>query len=246
MSIIFYDIPTKDRTPISPNAWKTRFTLNYKDCPYKTEWIEFPHIESRCKELGISATSTSPDGAPFYTLPAIHDPNTGAYISDSLSIAEYLEKTYPEHPLFPHNTIGIQSAFGPAFMKNVAPLWQFIAPAMLSKVSPLSEEYVFRTKSVDFGMPLDQLLPKGEKAVEEWKKFEAGLGVVDSWYAKTGSVFLMGNEPCWADFVVGSFVVEFPRTVFGEHSQQWKDIMSWHGGRWATLCQNLKKYEKIA
>ena len=35
---------------------------------------------------------------PPYTLPAIEDPNTGAFIIDSLAIATYLDDTYPNTP----------------------------------------------------------------------------------------------------------------------------------------------------
>lgn len=36
---------------------------------------------------------------PPHTLPAIEDPNTGAFIMDSIAIATYLDKTYPDTPI---------------------------------------------------------------------------------------------------------------------------------------------------
>jgi glutathione S-transferase len=41
----------------------------------------------------------------------IKDLNTGKVISDSNRIATYLDETYPEHPLVPLGTSGLQFAF---------------------------------------------------------------------------------------------------------------------------------------
>jgi len=68
---------------------------------------------------------------------SIHDPSTGAYISDSILIAEYLEKTYPDtSKVFPHNTLASQDAFLVAFGGNLSALWNFVIPAICSKLSP--------------------------------------------------------------------------------------------------------------
>ena len=48
---VLFDIPGKDGLAWSPNVWKVRAVLNYKKLPYKTEWIEFPDIEPKLKEL---------------------------------------------------------------------------------------------------------------------------------------------------------------------------------------------------
>src|SRR6266446_9283461 len=74
--------------------------------------LEFPDIESLFKKMGIPPTSKEEDGSDRYTVPAIHDPSTGASIADSVLIAEYLEKTYPDTPkVFPNNTPALQVAF---------------------------------------------------------------------------------------------------------------------------------------
>jgi len=92
------------------------YTLNLKGIPYKTEWVEYPDIEPICKKLGIAPTYKNADGSDRYTIPAIHDPSTGVYISDSVLIAEYLDKTYPYTPqVFPHHTHALHAAFTAAF-----------------------------------------------------------------------------------------------------------------------------------
>ncbi|KAF8960754.1 hypothetical protein BDZ97DRAFT_1281072 [Flammula alnicola] len=245
MTIIFYDIPsTLPGRGWSPNTWKTRYCLNFKGIPYKTEWIEFPDIEAHCKKFGILPTSQNPDGSPYFTLPAIHDPSTGVYIADSFLIAEYLEKTYPTPSLFPYNTLGLQTPFEDTYLGYLDALWSFILPVVCVNLNPPSEEYFRRTREQEFGMKLEDLVPKGEKADAEWEKYKDGLGTVDVWYAKSGGPFLMDDTVSWADFVIAGYVI-WLRIVWGEDSQQWKDITSWHDGRWQNLIDNLKKYETI-
>ena len=49
--LTLYDIPSKGQKCWSPNVWKTRLVLHYKQIPYKTEWIEYPEIEPKLKGL---------------------------------------------------------------------------------------------------------------------------------------------------------------------------------------------------
>jgi glutathione S-transferase len=67
-----------------------RYCLRYKRIPFTTAWVELPDIAGLLQSKGITH--------PPYTLPAIEDPNTGAFIMDSLAIATYLDETYPETP----------------------------------------------------------------------------------------------------------------------------------------------------
>jgi glutathione S-transferase len=91
--------------------------LNYKRIPYKTVWVEYPYIKPLYLELKQEPTTIA-NGKPEYTLPAIHDPNTGTFVSDSFRIAQYLDKTYPDRPLIPEGTAGLQSAFD-AYMWSI-------------------------------------------------------------------------------------------------------------------------------
>lgn len=187
------------------------------------------------------------DGSPKYTLPAIHDPSTGVYLADSFAIAEYLEKTYPDTPrLFPGNSAGLQATIDGAFMSTaLGAAWRFILPATCATLHPRSAAFFRRAREIDFGMPLDDVLPTGDEAATEWTKFQDDLGKVDAWYAKSGGPFLMGSAASWADFAVAGSLV-WMRTVWGEESTEWEDVASWHGGRWKTLFENLKQYETVA
>jgi len=207
--------------------------------------VEFPDIEPLCKKLGIAPTSKKGDGSDRYTLPAIHDPSTGAYISDSILIAEYLEKTYPDTPkVFPNNTLPLQATFMAAVQGNISAMVKFIVPAIYFTLNPRSEEFYRRTREKAFGKTIEDIAPKGEAASAEWAKFKDGLAVIDTWYAKNGGAgpFLLGETASWGDIVVTSYFVAM-RTVWGKDSQQWKDVSSWNNGRWAGITEALSKFE---
>ncbi|KAK7450584.1 hypothetical protein VKT23_012893 [Stygiomarasmius scandens] len=241
-TIIFYDIPSKIGA-WSPNTWKTRYSLNFKGIPYKTVWIEYPDIEKTLKELGIAASATKADGkTPHYTLPAIYDPSTKTGLTESLAIAEYLDKKYPDKPLLiPRGTTALHKAWITSLVPVLGTLRQFTLPRTAEILNPSSEEYFRRTRREMLQMSLEEFLPKGEKKIEEWSKVEAGLGRLDAWYKKEDTL-VMGDEACFADFALGGFLV-WVRIIFGKDSQEWKDLSSWQDGRWGRMIQALEKYE---
>lgn len=213
--------------------------MNYKAIPYRTEWIEYPDIEPLSKGLGIKPTGKKPDGSPFYTLPAIHDPSTGTYLAESFVIAEYLEETYPTPSIFPHGTKSLQHAFQLSFGEKLG----FIRPFLLSSVLPKlgtqrSEEYFRRTKELSLGRPL--VVPVGAERAETWAKFREGMSKVDECLAKTDTKgpFVMGDTISYADLFISAFLMWF-KNVWGEDSEEWKDVASWNEGRWKNLLHAL-------
>ncbi|KAF8994800.1 hypothetical protein BDQ17DRAFT_1251334, partial [Cyathus striatus] len=77
------------------------------------------------------------------------------------------------------------------------------------------------------------------------EKVKEALGGVDGWFnsASLEGSFVMGEKPMFVDFAVASMFV-FIRTVTGE-SEVWKDIVSWQGGRWEKLLDDLKEWEVV-
>ncbi|KAH0826275.1 hypothetical protein J3R83DRAFT_5747 [Lanmaoa asiatica] len=53
---------------------RVRYCLGYKQLSFTTVWVEFPDIAGLLQSKGVTH--------PPYTLPAIEDPNTGAFIMD--------------------------------------------------------------------------------------------------------------------------------------------------------------------
>ncbi|KAK7058530.1 hypothetical protein VNI00_002166 [Paramarasmius palmivorus] len=244
-TIDFYDFPCKyEGVAWNVITWRTRFTLNYKGLPYRTIWVEYPDVEATCKKLGVAPTSIKPDGSPFYTLPMIHDPNTGSTIAESFSIAEYLDKTYPDTPrVIPQGTRALQLAFVAALWSKVGQFHQFCTPKATWSLNERSEGYFRRTREEMCGLTMEDLYPKGDKAEEGWKKAEVDLAAVDRWL-KEGGEFVMGDEPCFADFALGGVLVGC-KALFGEDSKEWKQITEWHNGRWGRYSKSLEKYEKV-
>ncbi|KAJ3867130.1 hypothetical protein EV359DRAFT_35127 [Lentinula novae-zelandiae] len=246
MTITLYDFPAKrdEHTAWNPNVWKTRYSLVYKNLPYRTVLVEFPDLEHIMQLLGAAPTETKPDGSPKYTLPVIHDSATNAVVSDSFIIAQYLEETYPSPPLFPNGTHAFHASFNDLFPARIEPMLQFLIPSIACVLNPRSEVYFRRTRKEMFGMELTELYPaKGsEKRDQEWRRFEEGLGMLDRTMRKSDILIMGGNLPCFADFTVAGWLCSF-RTVFGADSEEWRGLMQWHDGRWYRFMKALEKYE---
>ncbi|KAJ7695989.1 hypothetical protein B0H17DRAFT_1131170 [Mycena rosella] len=241
--IIFYDIPsTAAGCAWSPNTWRIRYALNFKDLAYKTTWVEYPDIESVCKEIGAEPSMIRKNGSPYYSLPVIHDPNTGAVVSDSARIADYLDATYPDTPvLTPAGTHTLQKAFQAAFDSATNPVIPYIMPAVARILRPRSEEYFVRTREASFKQKLTEMEPTGEAHETAWKELQAGYGKISGWM-KEGDSFVMGNTISFADLLIAG-ELQWCMKGFGAESEKWKDMLTWHGGRWAKLIDDLKKYE---
>ncbi|KAK0501805.1 hypothetical protein EDD18DRAFT_1347874 [Armillaria luteobubalina] len=250
-SLTLYDIPsTLPSKAWSPNIYKVRYVLNYKGLAHHTEWVEFPDIEALYKRLGAQASETKADGVtPHYTCPLLHDHSTGALVSDSAAIARYLDKTYPETPtVIPAGTDAFHYAFNEALLTHlrITALWRFTLAKINSMLNPVSEEFYRRTREAGMrseGKRLEDTVPKGEERESEWAKLVEAFGKIDKWYGK-GDRYVMGDVVSYADFTVSAWAMWF-RTLFGEDSEEWKDVAKWHGGRWGRLVKDLEKYETV-
>ncbi|KAK7043041.1 hypothetical protein VNI00_008779 [Paramarasmius palmivorus] len=236
--IEFYDIPGKDGVIWSPNTWKIRYALAYKGLKFHTIWIEFPDIESTCKKLGVPPTATRRDGSPWYTLPAIYDPSTGVALSESVRIAEYLDKQYPDTPkVIPSGTSALLAAFNEAFMAKLGSAFQFLLPKLPGILNADSAAFVTRTRTAEIGMPFAEFYPKPEAKEGEWKKVLKDLSAVAAWPAE-GDKWFMGDNISYADLIVAGWV-KFIQVEFGENSDEWKSIASLGAGRFRRMLKDL-------
>ncbi|KAG1775001.1 hypothetical protein EV702DRAFT_1199850 [Suillus placidus] len=76
-----------------------------------------------------------------YTVPVLSDPNTGALITDSLEIASYLEKTYPEKPIFPNNSEPLIRVFDSYHVSLIRPAIKSIYTCSTEILSPTSAKF---------------------------------------------------------------------------------------------------------
>ncbi|KAL4246827.1 hypothetical protein ABKN59_007393 [Abortiporus biennis] len=250
--IVFYDIPRAHSTfPWSPNTWHTRYALNIKGIPYRTELVEFPDIEPVLKKIGAAPSTKWADGRPQYTVPAIHDPSTGVTISDSDNIIEYLEKQYPSPSLVPKGSLGLIMAFRSAFTEVVGDqLFALAIAGVTHHLSPRSAEYFRRTREEIFGKKLEDIILGGidsgsEGAEKCWTAAQDGLNTLASWYNKNEalgkSLYLFGDSVTYADVLVAARLL-FIREILGKDSKGWERIKSFDGGRWERFLNNFEKY----
>ena len=257
----------------SPNTWKTRYglqslplsiagqltsspyrySLNIKGLPYRTVWVEYPDIDTLYKKFGLTATEVGPTGVPFCALPVIYDPNTKTIINDSASIARYLDKTYPDTPaLIPQETDALHAAFQRAFEAVLMPgngdFPSLMMPETQARLNPASQEYFRQTRENWFNAKLEDLAPPGsEKRRKHWEGLKGAFHEVAGWLQRDGreKLFFLGEDRiCFADITIASFVV-WLRITFGEASEEWQDVVTWDGGRWAKFAEAFGKYEYV-
>ncbi|KAH6897630.1 hypothetical protein BKA70DRAFT_1569965 [Coprinopsis sp. MPI-PUGE-AT-0042] len=229
--ITFYDIecPAPLRT-CSPNTWKTRLSLNYKGIPYKTEWVDFPDIRAAYDKIGAKP-SPGFTGEPYYSLPLIKDDSTGVAIGESLTIAKYLDETYPDTPkLIPDDE---KQA---ALLKEVEG-GLFAALALILK--QLHESGPFTPR----GRGELQLSPEEREA--QWGKVRQFFDALSTKLGGDGKhQWFLGDTISFADFALCGMILT-QKEMWGVDSKQWKDIMTWNGGKWAKFVDGLKDYQAI-
>ncbi|KAF5363095.1 hypothetical protein D9757_012040 [Collybiopsis confluens] len=225
------------------HVWKTRYTLNYKGLEYKTKFIEYPDIEATIKKIGAKPTGTQPNGQPWYTLPAIVDDSTGVAIAESVDIAEYLDKTYPNTPrAIPEGSHALQAIFREVFYNKLAAYFPFLVPCMEKVMNASSAKHFRAEYEAIFGAKLEDVFPQGDARVEAWKKWTDVISSFDA-YMKPEDEWFMGKTPSLADFIFASFVFS-AKNFFGEDSKEWKEITTMNNGRWGRMAKSLEKYSQ--
>jgi len=241
--LVLYDVES-DVGKWSPNTLKIRMSLNIKKLPYTTEWVKFNEIEDVAKRLGAKPTGTKPtDGTPWYTVPIVVNPSTGDVVSDSYQIAKYLDKTFPDSPLLiPQGTAGLEDAFQDAIKQTA---WSKVPIVVLqilhSRLSGDAAAHVRKIREAQVGKTIEEF---SEGAEAQWAGYRDGYGRVATWYDRVeNSQFIGGGtNPTYADLVVASNL-KWIKYLAGEDSKEWKDISSWHGGKWVKLIEKLSKYD---
>lgn len=243
--IIFYDVASNEPgLRWSPNTLRTRFTLNYKCIPYKTECLEFPDIARKCKEMGIAPTSIKPDGSDIYTLPAIWDPLTKTGLSGSYHIAKYLDETYPETPrvLFEGIEVYDQIINGsPSVLES--PITLFVYPYVPRLLNPVSQEYYRRTREEWVGKKWEDILPTGKEKEELWKAVKEEFNAIDLFLKENEQPSAGNGQLSYVDIVFGAKFYAL-RLIWGEENEFWQDMSTWSDGRWLKYAEKIEKYIK--
>ncbi|KAG2147741.1 uncharacterized protein EDB93DRAFT_1240599 [Suillus bovinus] len=235
--LVLYDIVSNlPGHNVSPNPAKPRFVLSYKGLPFVTLWVEYSDISIAMRAIGAKPNKRQ-DGSDVYTVPVLSDPNTGALITDSLEIASYLEKTYPEKPIFPNNSESLIREFDPAHFRLIQPALKSIFVRTIEVFSPASAKSLIESRTMDIPLPWD------ENYDEDWALLEKGYNTACEWYQKTHGKWFMGDAFSYADIIVASYLLWFKRVL---KEDEWVRISSWNGGKWAQILADVEKECKLA
>lgn len=249
MTITLFDIPSKvPGKAWSPTTYRARMSLNYKGVAYETKWIEYPDIEETLKSIGGLPTSKKDDGTDYYTLPAIFDSSTGAVVTDSLKIADYLDAQYPapEYPrLIPEGCrAAVQLVLDHDIYKTL--LLPLLVLSACKNLNPTSAEFFRRTREVDFKRRLEDISPMGEKRENDWVKAKEAFSRLAAVYEMNGKgkEFFFGDVFSFMDMIIIGRLL-WAKALLGEESEEWKAMEKWDGGKWSLLLKLTKQYQTV-
>ncbi|KAG0708466.1 hypothetical protein DFH29DRAFT_994306 [Suillus ampliporus] len=243
LPLVLYDILSKlPDNHFSPNPAKPRFALSYKDLPFVTVWVEYSDIPVAMEAIGATPNKR-PDGSDAFTVPVLSDPNTGALITDSLEIASYLEKTYPEKPIFPNNSEALIRAFDSAYVGLIQQGVKCVMVRCVEILSPASAKFFMKVRSADYQLPWDEFSPEGPQRDADWELLEKAHNTAYEWYQKSNGKWIMGDTFSYADIIVACWLWAYKRVV---KEDEWARISSWNGGKWAQVLADVEKECKLA
>ncbi|KAK4672229.1 hypothetical protein QC763_101290 [Podospora pseudopauciseta] len=214
--VILFDLPSQPPCKAwSLNPWKTRLLLNFKNIPYKTEWLEYPDIAPR-----LSPHLPPNEEGSAYTIPTVILPS-GKYVTDSKVIAEQLQALYPT----PH--IDLASPYQakmeelmPQLMKSFRPVYLPLIPKSL--LNEKSRPYWYDTRGKLLGMEVDDFGREngGEKT---WGKVEPVVKAVTALMKENpNGPFFEGKQVVYADLVWGAFLIFLKRMGQGVFDEMLK------------------------
>ena len=207
------------------------------------------------------------DGTDYYTLPVLTDSTSSSNLGDSFDIAVYLQKTYPntgagnllpeqkldyiyghdlavfaplselngnEHADYARFNMNVDAAFSAHVLLMVHGL-----PFNPDTAEETKAEFVRRSGVASW----DDLTVRGEKRDEMKKSLHDTLKTIAELFQrnKTGP-FLLGEQPNYADLIVGAWLQMMHETLPAE---EWDEVKTWHEGVFGNLHNALQKYALV-
>ena len=259
LPLILYDIPSTVEggcwspnlaKPRQVNSWfqimppsltSCRYVLRYKGLPFEVEWVELPDIAPRMKDIGATP-GRGFDGVEKYTLPVLHDPNSGAIITDSWEIAIYLDHTYPEKRVFPKGTEGLIGAFATVYPEQFRPAIKILLMRSMEVLNERSREYYLAAREEQFNQKMEDWSPEGPERDRHWSVIEKAFTTMKIWFDKSEGKWLMGNTFSYADILAATHLFWFKKVL---HVDEWKKIAAWHDGQWERLLADVERECKV-
>lgn len=195
MTILLYDLVGQDDRRFSSNCWRTKMALAHKGLSFSTIPTKFTEI----RNIG--------DGS-FTTVPVIDD--DGTWISDSWTIANYLDERYSDRSPLLAGSDGYQHAL---FVQEWAVsristlVFTMIVEDIYAQLTPEDKEYFHMTRSKRVGRNIDGIQDGREhRLLDLYERLEPMRKVLAE------SPFLGGDYPSYSDYVALSPFI-WARTV---------------------------------
>ncbi|KAI0036235.1 hypothetical protein K488DRAFT_76135 [Vararia minispora EC-137] len=246
--IVLYDLKCKVPEGLeyawSPNGWRTRLALNYKNLPYTTKWVGYADVEATVKKLGVAPHAPGSFLDLKYTVPAIYDPNARHAVMDSHQINRYLDEQYPETPqVFPEGTRALQAAFCETNQRILGAMFPAILDEVFDKCGDKDKEYFRESREAYFGAKLETVAPKGKAFDAKVEELERILREIGDWIDANGhgAVFIGGEAPVHADFDTVAQFIFLIKTVPEDHAMR-RMFDRTDGGRWPRYLQAFSKW----
>ncbi|HEX7776727.1 MAG TPA: glutathione S-transferase family protein [Parvibaculum sp.] len=189
MTIRLYDLVTETGRSLSPFVWRTKYALAHKGLAFEALPVGFTDIPGLC-------------GGQYKTVPIIEDGTTT--VCDSWAIADYLDKTYKDKPIFTSPAERAMVKFFDAWFSATA------FPGMFSinlldihnHVRPEDRAYFRASRERQVGGPLETFVGDREEKLPAFRKSLRPMRT-----ALAASPFLGGDTPNYADYIaLGAFL----------------------------------------
>lgn len=185
MNIVLYDLIGADDRRFSPFCWRTRMALAHKGLDFDTRPTRFTEISSIA------------DGQQK-TVPVIDD--GGRIVSDSWTIAAYLEEAYPDRPsLFAGDGGRSLTVFVQRWVDSVLHmgLARLLMKDIHDHVTPEDQPYFRQNREQRFGRSLEAFVADRDVRVEELRRNLQPLRLT-----LKEQPFLGGDRPLYGDYLV--------------------------------------------
>jgi glutathione S-transferase len=142
---------------------------------------------------------------------------------------------------FPPGTDALIRGYEDLWMeKMLPPMAPLCIPRTYAQLNAASQPYFRSTREAFWGLTLEEMAP-ADKQAALWTALERALDRFDG-YTRGPGTFVAGERMTYADVLMAGWLL-WVKYLFGEESKEWKQVESWHGGRWGRLMTEFKKIE---
>ena len=229
-----YEIHTADPdVSFSPYVWRAIMCLHHKGLSFEREGLNFLAIADTLK-------------TEAKTVPALED--NGEQIGDSFEIAKYLERTYPDNPLFSAGQLDEGSAAYDALVKQNAWAGRTVALGIFrllvldihNSLDVENQAYFRKTREKRIGMTLEEMHAGRDGILAQVRQsFDPLRETLQN------SDYLCGASPMWYDHAVfGKF--QWARICSAYSVLDEDDMLHGWIGRMLDLYGGVARSAKLA